>query len=120
MEEVSRLLSERKFTGTRLRANIVPETERAVYVHPTRGTKLNTTRRRIKSDMLKTSTPLWEAIAGALCFSDGRRISEQGIWHEFDGKIQHWNEPHEGTKYSIILYSRLCTTAPKKAPRCKK
>ena len=65
MEEVSRLLSERKFRGMHLRANIVPETERAVYVHPTRGTKLNTTRKRIKSDMLKAGTPLWEAIAGA-------------------------------------------------------
>ena len=131
-------------------------------MHKGTGKKLNTTRRLIKSDMLKPDTPLWEAIArvcpenatwnaicvnknikcephvdrnnigtswilflgnllgGALCFSDGRRISEQGVWHEFDGKIQHWNEHHEGTKYSIILYTRLCTTTPKKAPRCRK
>ena len=46
---------------------------------------------------------LGDFTGGALCFSDGRRISEdRGVWHEFDGKIQHWNEPHEGTKYSML------------------
>jgi len=161
MEEVSRLLAGRKFTGTRLRPNIVPEAERSVYVHPVKGTKLNTTRKAIQSDMIKAGTPLWEAVAeiapenatwnsicvnknikcephvdknnignswilflgdftgGALCFADSRCISERGKWHEFDGKIQHWNDPHEGTKFSIILYTRLCTTRPKTAPRRK-
>ena len=41
---------------------------------------------------------------GALVFDDGRRIEEKNIWHQIDGRVHHWNEPHEGTKYSIILY----------------
>ena len=45
MEEVSRLLAERKFTGTHPRPNLVPEAERSVWVHPVKGTKLNTTRK---------------------------------------------------------------------------
>ena len=48
MEEVSRLLAERKFMGTHLRGNIVPERERVVYVNPTSGKKMNTTRRLIQ------------------------------------------------------------------------
>ena len=51
---------------------------------------------------------------GALCFADGRVIDVHGVWHEFDGKIQHWNEPHEGDKYSIILYTRLRSTRPRR------
>ena len=41
---------------------------------------------------------------GALVFDDGTRFEEKYIWHKMDGTIPHWNEPHEGTKYSIILY----------------
>jgi len=41
---------------------------------------------------------------GALLFEDGTRIEEKYKWHKIDGSIPHWNEPHEGTKYSIILY----------------
>jgi hypothetical protein len=26
------------------------------------------------------------------------------MWHKINGQIAHWNEPHEGTKYSIIVY----------------
>ena len=63
MEEVERLLSEHEFKGTRLRPNIVPESERDVYVHPIKGTKLKIIRKAITSDMLKPNTPLWEAIA---------------------------------------------------------
>ena len=59
---------------------------------------------------------LGEFTGGALCFVDGRRICEQGVWHEIDGKVLHWNEAHEGTKYSIIL-TRLCTTRPKNRPK---
>ena len=41
---------------------------------------------------------------GALVFEDGTRLEEKYKWHRIDGSIPHWNEPHEGTKYSIILY----------------
>ena len=26
------------------------------------------------------------------------------MWHKINGQISRWNEPHEGTKYSIIVY----------------
>ena len=41
---------------------------------------------------------------GALVFDDGTRIEEKYTWHHIDGRVYHWNEPHEGTKYSIIIY----------------
>lgn len=41
---------------------------------------------------------------GALVFADGKRFTQKRTWHTFDGGVQHWNEPHEGTKYSVILY----------------
>ena len=40
----------------------------------------------------------------ALLFDDGTRITEKHKWHTINGQIHHWNEPHEGTKYSIIIY----------------
>ena len=47
---------------------------------------------------------LGDFTGGALVFDDGRRIEEKHIWHQIDRRVHHWNEPHEGTKYSIILY----------------
>jgi hypothetical protein len=41
---------------------------------------------------------------GALCFDDGVRIEEQYTWHKMNGHVYHWNEPHEGEKFSIVLY----------------
>ena len=41
---------------------------------------------------------------GALIFADGKRFTEKGVWHVLDGRIEHWNEPQTGTKYSVILY----------------
>ena len=43
MERGERLLSERKWTGTHLRADIVPEAERKVWEHRTKGAKLKIT-----------------------------------------------------------------------------
>ena len=42
---------------------------------------------------------------GALVFDDGTRIEEKYKWHQIDGRQSHWNEPHEGTKYAIILHN---------------
>ena len=49
---------------------------------------------------------LWlgDFTGGALVFDDGTRIEDKGMWHKINGQIAHWNEPHEGTKYSIIVY----------------
>ena len=47
---------------------------------------------------------LGDFTGGALCFDDGTRLEEQYKWHKVDGQIPHWNEPHEGTKYGIVLY----------------
>ena len=41
---------------------------------------------------------------GALVFDDGTRFEEHYKWHKFDGHQYHWNEPHEGEKFSIVLY----------------
>ena len=48
---------------------------------------------------------------GDLHFDDGTRIRGQREWHKINGHIHHWNGPHEGTTYSIVLYR--CTMAPK-------
>lgn len=50
---------------------------------------------------------LGDFTGGALVFDDGCRIEDKGMWHEFDGRVEHWNEPFQGEKYSIVLYRRL-------------
>ena len=47
---------------------------------------------------------LGDFTGGALCFDDGTRIEEQYKWHKIDGHQYHWSEPHEGEKFSIVLY----------------
>ena len=49
---------------------------------------------------------LWlgDFTGGALNFDDGTKVEGAGIWHKINGHIHHWNDPHEGTKYSIVLY----------------
>ncbi len=47
---------------------------------------------------------LGDFTGGALLFDDGTRIEEKYKWHKINGQIHHWNEPHEGAKYSIIIY----------------
>jgi len=47
---------------------------------------------------------LGDFTGGALVFDDGTRIEEKYKWHQIDGRQYHWNEPHEGTKYAIIVY----------------
>ena len=43
---------------------------------------------------------------GALVFETGDRITAKGVWHRIDGQVPHWNEPHTGTKYGVVLYQR--------------
>ena len=55
---------------------------------------------------------LWlgDFTGGALNFDDGTKVEGKGVWHKINGHIHHWNYPHEGTKYSIVLYR--CTRKP--------
>ena len=29
---------------------------------------------------------------------------QRRIWHKIYGRVPHWNEPHDGTKYSVIIF----------------
>ncbi len=40
---------------------------------------------------------------GALSFDDGAKVAGNREWHKINGHVHHWNDPHEGTKYSIVL-----------------
>ena len=42
---------------------------------------------------------------GALCFDDGRRLTDTGVWIPFDGHEEHWVEPFVGERFSIILFN---------------
>jgi hypothetical protein len=43
-------------------------------------------------------------VGGALLFDDGTKLTEKYVWHKINGQNYHWNEPHEGLKYGIVLY----------------
>ena len=49
---------------------------------------------------------LWlgDFTGGALNFDDGTKVGGKGVWHKIKGHVHHWNDPHEGSKYSIVLY----------------
>lgn len=53
---------------------------------------------------------LGDFTGGALLFEDGTRLEEKYKWHRINGQIPHWNEEHEGTKYSIIVYQSESST----------
>ena len=55
---------------------------------------------------------------GALLTEDGRRFSEPGVLHVFDGSKLHWNEPITGgTKYSIVFYNRISASLRSASPK---
>ena len=41
-----------------------------------------------------------------MLFEDGTKLVDKHTWHKIDGRVPHWNEPHEGTKYAVVLYKR--------------
>ena len=51
---------------------------------------------------------LWlgDYTGGALLFDDGTKLDEKYVWHKINGQNYHWNEPHEGLKYGIVLYKQ--------------
>ncbi len=40
---------------------------------------------------------------GTFTFDDGTKVKGKKEWHKIGGHIHHWNDPHEGTKYSTVL-----------------
>ena len=32
------------------------------------------------------------------------KVEGKGVWRKINGQIPHWNDPHEGSKYSVVLY----------------
>ena len=57
---------------------------------------------------------------GALVFETGERIAEKHKWHKIDGQVPHWNEPHTGNKYSVILYQKTKRTDNARSGTCGK
>ena len=47
---------------------------------------------------------LGDFTGGARVFDTGDRVTQRRIWHKIFGRVPHWNEPHEGTKYSVIVF----------------
>ncbi len=47
---------------------------------------------------------LGDFTGGAFNFDDGAKVKGKREWHKINGHIHHWNDPHEGTKHSIVLY----------------
>ncbi len=46
-------------------------------------------------------------VGGALLFDDGTRLEEETRkWHKINGRIPHWNEPHTGNTYAVVLQKR--------------
>ncbi len=47
---------------------------------------------------------LGDLARGAQNLDDGAKVESKREWHKIEGHIRHWNNPREGTKYSIVLY----------------
>ena len=47
---------------------------------------------------------LGDFTGGALNFSDGAKVEGKGVWHKIKGHVHHWNDAHEGSKYSVVLH----------------
>ena len=47
---------------------------------------------------------LGDFTGGALHFDDGKIVEGPREWHKINGHVHHWNSPHEGEKYSIVIY----------------
>ena len=75
----------------------------------------NLTCKRHKDGSDGHSWILWlgDFTGGALLFDDGTKIEQKNVWHRINGQVHHWNEPHEGTKYAIVLYRSDKTKPPK-------
>ena len=47
---------------------------------------------------------LGDFAGGALNFVNGDKVEGKYEWHKIDGRDYRWSDPHEGNKYSIVLY----------------
>ena len=46
---------------------------------------------------------------GAMCIEtvDGtERLTERGVWYEFDGQNPHWTEDFVGERFSLVAYCK--------------
>ncbi len=63
---------------------------------------------------------LGDFTGGALNFDHGAKIVGKREWHKINGHIHHWSDPHEGNKYSIVLYRRTRNPKSNKLAGAKK
>ncbi len=61
---------------------------------------------RHKNQGLSYGILLGEFTGGALCVEDGSKFGNPNEWFSFNGRLNHWVEPFEGDRYSIIIYNR--------------
>ena len=49
---------------------------------------------------------LGDFTGGELLLETGEVFSEKGVWHRYSGSdVLHWNQPHVGEKFSIIVHN---------------
>jgi len=49
---------------------------------------------------------LGDFTGGALATDENGRFTEKNKWFKFNGKVNHWVEPFQGERYSIVIYKR--------------
>lgn len=59
-----------------------------------------------KNQGISQAILLGEFSGGALSVEDGTKFCSVNEWFTFDGTKNHWVEPFEGERYSIIIYNR--------------
>ena len=114
------------FKRVKLNSNVVLPAERDLAAAVRRLAPVGTEGHRIVVNRNVTCQPhrdpandgpsyclfLGDFTGGELIFADGKMFTEKHTWHEINGQVEHWNEPHEGTKYSVILFK------PSKPSKC--
>ena len=61
---------------------------------------------RHKNQGLSYGILLGNFSGGALCVEDGSKFGNPNEWFSLNGRLNHWVEPFEGERYSIIIYNR--------------
>ena len=57
---------------------------------------------------------------GELCLEGGRLLGgprQRLRWCKFDGRLEHWNLPHQGTKLTVVAYDK---PVPRRPPWCSR
>jgi transcriptional regulator with XRE-family HTH domain len=61
---------------------------------------------RHKNQGISQAILIGEFTGGALCVEDGSKFDNVNEWFNFNGTLNHWVEPFEGERYSVIIYNR--------------